>query len=199
MRFSLPELAADIARVMDGLDVERAHLVGASAGGIVSLQFAHDFPERLHSLTLVASTPKLAQMGASVDAGAWKGILEQEGTRAWLLSDTAKRFGPSTDPGVIEWYADEGAKTSAPAVLGLQGCLLAEDLTQLLPEIAIPTLVLASSNDDITPLSIQHLMADCIPDVTLEVINGVGHNMKVEIPDELAHRTHQFLEDVENR
>ena len=133
MRFVLPELAADIARVMDGLALDRVHLVGASAGGIVSLRFAHDFPDRLHSLTLVASTPRLARMGASMDAGAWRRILEQEGTRAWLMADTDKRFGPDTDRRVVEWYADEGARTPASAVLALQGCLLAEDLTPLLP------------------------------------------------------------------
>ena len=197
MRFDLPELAADIARVMDGLDVERTHLVGASAGGIVSLRFAHDFPDRLHSLTLVASTPRLAQMGASMDAGAWRRILEEEGTRAWLLSDTDKRFGPDTERGIIEWYADEGAKTSAPAVLGLQACLLAADLTPLLPGINVPTLVLAASNDDITPLTVQQLMADRMPRATLEVFDGVGHNMKVEIPDDLARRTHEFIASLE--
>ena len=196
MRFSLPELAADIARVMDGLGLDRVHLVGASAGGIVSLRFAHDFPDRLHSLTLVASTPRLAQMGASMDAGAWRRILEEQGTRAWLLSDTGKRFGPDTERGVIEWYADEGAKTPAPAVLALQGCLLAEDLTPLLPDIAVPTLILAAAQDDITPLEAQQTMADRMPRATLEVFNGVGHNMKVEIPDTLAARTLEFIEGL---
>jgi pimeloyl-ACP methyl ester carboxylesterase len=194
--FSLPELAADIARVMDGLEIEKAHLVGASAGGIVSLRFAHDFPDRLHSLTLVASTPKLAQMGASMDAGAWRRILEEEGTRAWLLSDTAKRFGPDTPREAIEWYADEGARTPAPVVLALQGCLLAEDLTPLLPEISIPTLILAASQDDITPVDVQHLMAQRMPRATLEVFDGVGHNMKVEIPEALAARTLAFVDSV---
>ena len=198
LRFSLPELAADIARVMDGLGLDRTHLVGASAGGIVSLRFAHDFPDRLHSLTLVASTPRLAQMGASMDAGAWRRILEQDGTRAWLLSDTAKRFGPNTGRDVIEWYADEGAKTAAPAVLALQSCLLAEDLTPLLPRIAVPTLILAASRDDITPLDVQQLMAERMPRATLEVFDGVGHNMKVEIPDALAVRTLEFVESVTN-
>ena len=196
MQFSLPDLAADIARVMDGLAIDRVHLVGASAGGIVSLRFAHDFPDRLHSLTLVASTPRLAQMGASMDAGAWRRTLEEEGTRAWLLLDSDKRFGAGTDRAVIEWYADEGSRTSAPAVLGLQRCLLAEDLIPLLPEIAIPTLLLAADNDEITPLEVQHLMAERMPDATLQVLAGVGHNMKVEIPDELARRTHEFIESV---
>ena len=196
LRFSLPDLAADIARVMDALGLEKTHLVGASAGGIVSLRFAHDFPDRLHSLTLVASTPRLAQMGDSMDAGAWRRILEQEGTRAWLLSDTAKRFGPNTDSQVIEWYADEGSKTEAPVVLALQGCLLEEDLTQILPEIDVPTLILAASQDDITPLNVQELMARQMPSAVLEVFDGVGHNMKVEIPDTLARRTLEFIHGI---
>ena len=196
MEYSLPELAADIARVMDGLDIEKVHLVGASAGGIVSLRFAHDFPDRLHSLTLVASTPRLAQMGASMNAGSWRRILEEQGTRAWLLADTDKRFGPNTDRHVVEWYADEGAKTSAQAVMALQGCLLAQDLTPLLPDIAVPTLILAASQDDITPLNVQEMMAQQIPNAVLEVYEGVGHNMKVEIPDALATRTLEFAESV---
>ena len=59
--FSLPGLAADIAAVLDGLEIEKVHLVGASAGGMVSLRFARDFPQRLHSLSLVASTLKLSE------------------------------------------------------------------------------------------------------------------------------------------
>ncbi len=194
--YVITELAADIARVMDALNIDRTHLVGASAGGIVSLQFAHDFPDRLHSLTLVASTPRLARMGADMDASAWRGTLEQEGTRAWLLLDTDKRFGPDTPREVIDWYADEGAKTPAEAVLALQACLLAADLAPLLPAISVPTLILAASGDSITPLDAQNLMADRMQRATLEVIDGVGHNMKVEIPDRLAAMTLDFVATV---
>ena len=194
--FSLPDLAADIARVMDGLGMNKVHLVGASAGGIVSLRFAHDFPDRLHSLTLVAATPRLARMGEGMDSGVWRRVLEQEGTRAWLLLDAEKRFGPDAAREVIEWYADEGGRTPAPNVLGLQSCLLAEDLTPLLPNIGVETLILASASDEITPLEVQELMADRIPRATLEVFHGVGHNMKVEIPDILAERTRAFISSV---
>ena len=194
--FVITELAADIARVMDALEVDKTHLVGASAGGIVSLQFAHDFPDRLHSLTLVASTPRLAQMGANMDASGWGDTLQREGTRAWLLSDTDKRFGPDTPREVIDWYADEGAKTEASAVLALQACLLAADLAPLLPQINAPTLILAARRDPITPLEAQQLMAQMMPNATLEIFDGVGHNMKVEIPETLARRTLDFIEGV---
>ena len=195
--FDLADLAGDVARVLDALGIDRTHLVGASAGGIVSLRFAHDYPDRLLSLTLVASTPKLAQMGANMDAAPWRGILEQQGTRAWLLADTDKRFGPDTPNEVVQWYADEGSKTAASEVIALQGCLLAADLTPLLPDIAVPTLILGASHDDITPVEIQHLMAEQMPNAQLELIDGVGHNMKVEIPDVLADRTLRFVEDIE--
>ena len=195
--FDLADLAGDIARVLDALEIDRTHLVGASAGGIVSLRFAHDHPDRLLGLTLVASTPRLAQMGANMDAAPWRGIREQQGTRAWLLADTDKRFAPDTPNEIIQWYADEGEKTEAPEVLALQGCLLAADLTSLLSNITAPTLILGASQDDITPPEIQRLMAVRIPNAQMELFDGVGHNMKVEIPDMLAERTLRFVQEVE--
>ena len=196
--FSLPALSGDISLVMDKLGIDKVHLVGASAGGIVSLRFAHDFPERLHSLSLVASTPKLSQMSASVDAGAWRNILETQGTKAWLLADTEKRFGQNTDPRVIEWYADEGAKTSPDMVLALQQCLLKEDLFPIIPMIPVPTLILGAADDEITPGSVQREMANQIPKAQLEIYENVGHNMKVEIPDTLATRVQDFIANIES-
>jgi 3-oxoadipate enol-lactonase len=194
--FSLPELAGDIAGVMDSLGIEKVHLVGASAGGIISLRFAHDFPQRLHSLSLVASTPKLAQMGPSIEAGLWRQTLEEQGTKAWLLSDSQKRFGLQAEPGLVEWYATEGGKTEAETVLALQDCLLNEDLTPLLPDISVPTLILAAAQDEITPLEVQYLMAQQIPNSRLQTFEGVGHNMKVEIPDLLAGRVRDFIGNI---
>ncbi len=196
--FSLSGLAADIATVLDSLEIEKVHLVGASAGGIISLRFAHDFPQRLHSLSLVASTPKLAQMGAGIDAGVWRRTLEEEGTQAWLLSDSDKRFGRQADPGLVEWYAAEGGKTPAEVVLALQDCLLREDLTPLLPRISTPTLILAASQDEITPPEVQYLMAQQIPNASLQTFESVGHNMKVEIPDLLAGRVRDFVGKIDS-
>ena len=132
-------------------------------------------------------------MGADMDASGWDDTLRREGTRAWLLSDTDKRFGPDTPREIIDWYADEGAKTQASQVLALQACLLAADLAPLLPEIAVPTLILAARHDPITPLEIQQLMVDAMPNASLEIFDGIGHNMKVEIPDTLAQRTLDFI------
>ena len=130
----------------------------------------------------MASTPKLAQMGAGIDAGVWRRTLEKEGTKAWLLSDAQKRFGLQAEPGLVEWYVAEGGKTPAEVVLALQDCLLREDLTPLLPQISATTLILAATQDDITPQEVQHLMVQQMPNASLQTFEGVGHNMKVGIP-----------------
>ena len=196
-KFSLSNLSSDISVVMNKLGIDKVHLVGASAGGIVSLKFAHDFPEMLHSLSLVASTPKLSQMGSSVDAGAWRNILETQGTKAWLMADSEKRFGRDADRRVIEWYAEEGAKTSPQMVLALQKCLLKEDLFPIIPRITVPTLILGAADDEITPGSVQREMADQIRGAQLEIYENVGHNMKVEIPGILASRVRDFITNIE--
>ena len=59
------------------------------------------------------------------------------------------------------------------------------------------TLLLAASQDNITPMEMQHLMLEEMPHATLETFDQVGHNMKVEIPDLLAQRTLEFIGQVE--
>ena len=196
-KFDLGVLASDVAAIMDALEIEKVHLVGASAGGIVSLRFAHEYAHRLHSLTLVASTPSLTQTGIGVDTGLWFRTLQESGTKAWLLSDAQRRFGHQADPRLIDWYATEGEKTTADVVMALQDCLLGEDLIPLLPRIAVPTLILASTQDVITPLELQNLMASQIPEATLQTFDDVGHNMKVEIPELLASHVLRFIEQLE--
>ena len=194
LRFSLQGLASDVASLMDALEVPKVHFVGASAGGVIGLRFAHDFPHRLHSLTLVSATPQLAR--TRIDAAVWRRVLKEQGVKAWLLSDAQKRFGPNADPGLVEWYAQEGKRTTVEAVMALQQCLMAEDLTPMLPEIQAPTLILAARGDDITPMEVQRLMARQIPNATLKAFSGVGHNIEVELPDLMSRHVLRFIDRV---
>lgn len=50
---TIGDMAADAAALLDHLDIDRAHIVGHSLGGIVSLQFAHDHPDRVGTLSLL--------------------------------------------------------------------------------------------------------------------------------------------------
>ena len=56
---------------------------------------------------------------------------------------------------------------------------------------------MASNQDEITPMEAQYLMAENIPNARLKTFDGVGHNMKVEIPDILASTVIDFIRNVE--
>ena len=98
---------------------------------------------------------------------------------------------------MVEWYATEGGKTPAQVVFALQDCLLREDLTPLLSNIPAPTLILAAAQDEITPQEVQLLMAKQMPNASLKTFEGVGHNMKVEIPDLLAASVRDFARKID--
>jgi pimeloyl-ACP methyl ester carboxylesterase len=56
---------------------------------------------------------------------------------------------------------------------------------------------MASAQDEITPMEVQNLMAQQMPNATLKTFTGVGHNMKVEIPDLLAGSVRDFAGKID--
>jgi pimeloyl-ACP methyl ester carboxylesterase len=72
--FSVPQFAADLAGLMDALGIERAHVGGVSMGGMISAQFACDFPEKARSLLLCDTTAGNGR-GPSADANAAEALL----------------------------------------------------------------------------------------------------------------------------
>jgi pimeloyl-ACP methyl ester carboxylesterase len=194
-RWDIKVLARDISRLIEILGLTPVHLVGASGGGIVCLQFAHDYPQCVRSLSLVASTPKLARTGT--DLASWRGLIDEKGVKGWLLSNTAARFAPGTPRELTEWFAQEGARTPLHIAKEFTAYMATVDLTDTLGEIKVPTLILAARSDTITPMEVQHLMVERIPKAKLKVFDGVGHNMKVEIPDALAAEVLTFVQQVD--
>lgn len=190
---SVEELIQDILDLMEFLKIQKFHVVGASAGGVIALKLAHT-SSMVKSLTLIASTPFLAQ--TNINASEWGRILKEEGTKAWLLSDSHLRFGRDTNPEIIKWYAEEGSKTPATTVISLQQCLLAQNYSPILKDIKIPSLILASENDDITPHFAQITLNEQLSNSKLMWFKDVGHNLKLEIPDELSHITSDFISNI---
>ncbi|MBI2887364.1 MAG: alpha/beta hydrolase [Chloroflexi bacterium] len=194
-RWDIKVLAGDVYALLRALEAPRAHIVGASAGGIIGLQFAHDYPEQTASLSLVAATPRLSQ--TRVDFGVWVDAIRTRGVRAWALTDIEKRFNVDRVPGgLIDWFADEVAKTPQSVVSTFVPYMASIDLRGLLPHIVAPTLVLAAGADDITPMEVQEEMRDRMPNARLVVLEGMAHNVAVQEPDRCAAELLRFLEGL---
>ncbi len=189
---SVDQLVQDIEALMGYLQYPTVHLIGASAGGVVGIRVAEQLKTSIKTLTLVASTPFLAK--TTIDTQRWGEILKTQGTEAWLKADSDLRFGPETHQQVIDWYAKEGSKTPANSVISLQSVLLSEDYVPLLPRIHIPSLILASQTDGITPPHAQETLHLHLPDSQLVWFENVGHNLKLEIPEQLSQICSDFME-----
>ncbi|MBI3969433.1 MAG: alpha/beta hydrolase [Chloroflexi bacterium] len=191
-KWDINVLAQDAARLLDHLNVNAAHYCGASAGGIIGIRFAHRYPQRVKTLTLVAATAQMADTNA--DYGQWLKTITSEGVEAFLMKDAENRFEAGTDRSLIEWFAREGGKNPPHVVAGFAAHMASLDQRELLSEISCPTLIIGASRDEITPVRTQHVLRDRLPDAELVLLDRKGHNISTSDPEECAQAMLAFLQ-----
>lgn len=174
--WSIEGLANDVKRLLDELDIKKVHFVGASAGGIVAQQFAADHPGYLKSLTLIATKPGMKYR--TQDYGQWLRTVHEKGPKALFLEQSAMRFNPEkVDQRLIDWFAEESARTPVPVLATLIPYLGTVDLVPILPRIQAPTLIIAPGDDPIGPIEVHQLLEKHIPNAELSVLEGWNHNI----------------------
>lgn len=121
--WSLEGFATDLVNLMDHLGIAKAHLVGETIGGTIALQFAHQFPDRLHSLTTCTSPYKFKGIQTYLDFYA---LVQTEGVEAWVKQTAGRRLEPGeSNPKHSTWYVQHSAPAKCVAlwrdfVLGLK-------------------------------------------------------------------------------
>jgi pimeloyl-ACP methyl ester carboxylesterase len=179
-------MADDVVGLMDQIQVEKAHVVGVSMGGMIAQCMAIRHPGRLRSLTSMFSTT--GRMRASVGKPrAYKALLSM---RTHALAPYVASFTQFTqavggslhpsDPEVARQLATQqfsrgvyrdGFKRQWAAILA-NG-----DRTTDLNRVATPTLVVHGEEDPLVPLSGGIATARAIPGARLVVVPGLGHSM----------------------
>lgn len=171
----------------------KAHVVGHSLGGAVSLFFAHAYGAQVERLVLVDAAGILLknvyvqhmaalrtpQVGIEPVDRLLKGLGERfAGIKRGVLSQLDDRFDFSRwlaqNPGVR--YALLGRYTQIEAGLGL----VEHDFTRAIRETTAPTTVIWGGEDTIAPVRTGRLLAARMPDARLKVIEGVGHTPMLE-------------------
>lgn len=198
--FTFDECAQSIADVLDGLGVERAHLVGNSWGGMIGGTFAARFPERINRAVLMNCTASPAAMYQKLEYGA---LLQTArligGIRPPLTRSVLKAFlGPTTfrtRPEVVEFVrrtvqsVDVGS--SAWAVRSVVP--RRPDQRALLRSVSAPVLVVAGDEDATFPNTETKAMADAIPGARYVVLDGVAHLAALEDPPLVNRLIEDFL------
>ncbi|MFH1485845.1 MAG: alpha/beta hydrolase [Chloroflexota bacterium] len=141
--WSLSGFATDLKRLLDYLELDRVHLVGETVGGAISMQFAYEHPERLLSLTLCSSPFRFTAHYYPESARKQ----EKVGVLAWARESMARRLDASqVDPAFVEWYASEMGKTSQWVAVETHRVLAGNDLSDIMRQIKVPTLILSAEN-----------------------------------------------------
>ncbi len=197
---TFPAIADTAARLLDELGVGRAHVVGLSFGGQQAQHLALRHPERVRSLVLADTSAIFGADGTDVEA--WKRLrldpLDRGTTPAMMAAGvvdaiTADGFdGPERDRAIQAF-----SRIPSSGLRAAVECLPSHDTRELLSSIGCPTLVVIGEHDHETPRSYSKVLAEEIPDASLEVIDGVGHLTPSEAPTEFAVLVETFLETVE--
>lgn len=179
---------------------ERSYLCGWSLGGLVALEAARRFPEKVALLTLVASTPCFAQREdwrCAVAPGTLREFAaalesDYEGTLKRFLALQAR--GDEAAKMVLRTLRDSLFTRGRPAAEALRGGLeiLAEtDLRARLGR--VPTLIVHGDRDLLSPLPAAQWLAQHLPGARLEVFHGAAHAPFLSHPNEFVETVKDYL------
>ena len=183
--YRLSDMAADIAAVMDHLEIERAHVVGVSMGGMISQRFAIDAPDRLASLTSIMSTTGSILVGQATPGAAAFALGEPPTGREAVIQRTIDMLKVYWGP---HHWDEERARARAMASYDRSffpdgrerqfAALLADgDRTAELSCVTVPTLVIHGGADPLIDVGGGEATADAIPDSKLAVFPSMGHDI----------------------
>jgi pimeloyl-ACP methyl ester carboxylesterase len=188
-QWSVEGLAADVVAFLDALGLDRVHYVGESVGGITGIALGALHPERFHTITLVQSPIRLDVVGELMrgEFPSWSAALRTLGAGGWV-----SRNMPAGDPRTA-WERDQWDRCDLDALCALADVTPLVDVEHLLPQVAVPTLVLAPAESPLTPFADQLQLRTTIPDAEIEVFEGRGHTIYTDEPERCTARLAGFV------
>ena len=197
--YGLGDMAADTVGLLDHLGIERAHVVGASMGGMISQIVAIEHPERVASLCSIMSTTGDPRVGRSTPAAIGALSLPPEPTREGYGEASvqiSRAIGSPGYPADEERLREFGRtcfdRSHYPEGIArqLHAITTAADRTAGLERLELPALVLHGAEDPLISLSGGEATARAIPGARLKVFAGMGHDLPPilwpSIVDEIA-------------
>lgn len=171
---------------LDAAGLDRVVLVGHSMGGGIALDTALRSPSRVAGLGLIATGARLRVTPALFDA-----LNYDPQAAVKLLCDWV--FGTEASPELVRQAVRQMAATPVEVFYGDFVACNAFNVMDRLGQIAVPTLVLCGTQDNLTPLKYSVYLRDHIAGATLHLLEGAGHMVMLERPEAVAQALQAFL------
>jgi len=196
--YAMSEYADDLAALLDIVGAERVVVCGLSMGGYVAFELYRRHADRVRALVLANTRAGADSADGRAGRDAMIARIRRDGPAFLADAMLPRLLAPSslqTEPEVVRRVR---AMVSAQRADGLVGALTAmrdrADSTALLPTIAVPTLVVAGSDDQLIPPTDARAMAEAIPNAHFATIPGAGHLAPIEQAVNTARVIREFLE-----
>ena len=186
--YDLNDMAADTVALMDALQITKAHVVGASMGGMIAQQVAAKYPARVRSLvSIMSSTGDRSLPPATKEAQ--RALFARPANphdQKSVVDHSVKIWGVIGSPGFPTDPAELRARTQRAVARSyhpqgvarqLAGVLASSDRSADLRTVRAPTLVIHGDCDPLVRPACGEDTAKKIPGAKLRIIKGMGHDM----------------------
>jgi len=198
--YTIADMAAEVAVLLDELGVESVHVIGHALGGLIGLQLALDQPTLVDRLVLVNAWGKTHPHTLRCFA-ARKNLLLNTGATAYVLAQPLFLYPAMWLADRQDWLAeqDEAGIAHFPpvdTVLRRIRAIEAFDLTEQIQGITASTLVIANRDDVLVPCSCSIALADQLPNVRLALLDQGGHACNITDPTGFDAIVTEFLRET---
>jgi pimeloyl-ACP methyl ester carboxylesterase len=190
-------LANRLADFLDGLGIDSLHLAGQSIGGMIAIEFALRYPHRVKSLVLIATTSAFGGRDDSFRTEFLKARLaplENGRTMPELTEEFVPQIvGPKAGPEAVASAVGSMGRVKPDSYRQVIACLVTFDRRDDIGHLSCPVCLIAGSQDSNAPARTMERMAGKIAGSEFHVVEGAGHLVNLEAPDETNAIIENFL------
>jgi pimeloyl-ACP methyl ester carboxylesterase len=193
--YKLRDMADDAVGLLDALDIEAAHVVGISMGGMIAQEIAIHHPDRVRTLTSMLSSTGHPDLPSPKPEAQMLLVTTPPSDREGYLEHALKTWQVLSGPGfpIDEDRIKERAGRSFDRGLSPKGTarqlaaiLASGSRREALHSVRIPTLVVHGDADPLVPVECGKDTANAIPGAELVIIEGMGHDLPVAVAPKIV-------------
>ena len=190
--YTLNDMAGDAIGVLDALNIAKAHIVGASMGGMIGQILAAQYPERVVSLSAIMTSTGAKHLPGPTLSVQWRLIQRPKNrTPEGLIRHSMKTWAligspayPATEQNLYEYI--RGIHTRGVSLAGymrhMAAIMASGDRTHLVQGVKVPSLIIHGGADRLVPVACGRYLAQHMPGAAYHEVPGMGH----DLPDQLA-------------
>lgn len=212
--YTVTGFAKDLDLLLRSIGIPEVVLVGWSMGGIISLEYALNYPSKVKALILIATrghqNPKLkrriilqylqARLSLLMDFTAPRKYDRASGgfpsQKIWLEQEVEKMLSPKASREVKDWVMSDVRNNPRENYFQAIRSIWNWGAADRLKEIEAPTLIMVGDKDTRTPPRFSRLLHATIPNSSLVIVEGAGHCLPLERPERVNREIIEFLEGL---